>query len=256
MDLDDAPQPAAARRLPLPGDDPDAPGAARWRRRDGPADTREHVALPLDADAGAASEGAPPQQALHDGQLWLLARRAHGAVLQLDFELRTALVRQVFRRDFVFVSRQLHALEASRRVQGLDRAGLDDALAALQRRAGDVQALLRGMSDNLQAAIDARAPAGARIAFARPARFQTTVVSPSAHRYLLMLMRADDTLARLEMAWLLGLVEPATRTALTSDCRRALQGYKDLACDRRHAIGERVREVNAQRQEMPTGDAD
>jgi hypothetical protein len=46
---------------------------------------------------------------------------------------------------------------------------------------------------------------------------------------------------------LLGLVEPATRTALAGDCRRALQGFKDLACDRRHAVGEQVREVNIHR---------
>ena len=257
MDTDNALEPAAPQRPPLPGDHPDSPCGARWRRRDAPAPTYEHVELPLDDhDAGTTPQDVPPQQALRDTELWQLARRAHGAVLRLDFTLRTALVRQVFRRDFVFVSRQLHALESSRRVQGLDRACLNDALAALQRRADDVHALLQTMASDLQAAVDARAPAGARIAFARPARFQTAIVSPSAHRYLMLLMAADDALARLEMAWLLGLVEPARRTALASDCRRALQGYKDLACDRRHAVGERVREVNVQRREMPTGDDD
>ena len=49
------------------------------------------------------------------------------------------------------------------------------------------------------------------------------------------------------MAWLLGLVEPTHRTVLQSDCRRALHGFKDLACQRRQAVGELVREVNMQR---------
>ena len=73
--------------------------------------------------------------------------------------------------------------------------------------------------------------------------------SPIAHRYLALLTRADETLSRLEMAWLLGLAEPAGRTALVSDCRRALHGFKDLACHERQAVGALVREVNAQRRE-------
>ena len=248
MDVNNALEPAIAHRPPPTGDDPALPHEARWRQRGGPvaAGTREHVDLPLDGPEPGPTE---PEHAPRDAQLWLLARRTQGAALRLDFELRTALMRQVFRRDFVYVSRQLHALEASRRVQGLDRACLNDALSALQRRADDVQALLRRIDDDLQAAIASRGPANAHIAFACPARFQATIVSPTARRYLALLTQADDTLARLEMAWLLGLVEPAHRTALASDCRRALHGFKDLAGDRRQAVGGLVREVNAQRKD-------
>ncbi|HEY9026865.1 MAG TPA: hypothetical protein VIP05_21410 [Burkholderiaceae bacterium] len=208
-----------------------------------------------DAAAGAADGSvadpatAAPQLASRDIELWLLARRTRGAALSLGFELRTALARQVFRRDFVYVSRQLHALEACRRVQGLDRARLNDALSTLRRRADEIQRLLDERAAELRTAIESRGPAGARIAFARPARFQATIVSPTAHRFLSLLMLADETLARLEMAWLLGLVDPAARSTLVSDCRRALLGFKDLACNQRHAMGMRVRDINAQRRE-------
>ncbi len=257
MDVNNTLEPAVAHRLLPAGDDTDLPREARWRRRGmavtgevGAAGDREHVDLPLDgADADPAGPGARPELAPRDAELWLLARRTQGAALRLDFELRTALVRQVFRRDFVYVSRQLHGLETSRRVQGLDRAALNDALAALQRRADDVQALLERIAAELQEAIAARGPANARIAFARPTRFQATIVSPAARRFLALLTLADETLAQLEMAWLLGLVDPATRTALASDCRRALHGFKDLASDRRQAVGELVRQVNAQRRQ-------
>ena len=281
MDANDAPPIALPAGHAPSGDCPALPAGARWRRhvvgprrgapsacRDAPAgatpppdaepvpETPAAVDTPdLDAHAGdspatdaAASE---PQLAARDIELWLLARRAQGAALRLDFELRTALARQVFRRDFVYVSRQLHALEASRRVQGLDRARLDDALAALRGRADEVQAFLERHATELQSAIAARGPAGAGIAFARPARFQATIVSPGAHRFLSLLLLADEMLARLEMAWLLGLVEPAQRSTLVSDCRRALLGFKDLACDLRHAVGVLVQEVNAQRREGP-----
>ena len=262
MDVNNALEPALAHR-PLPaGDDTTLPRDARWRQRgaavagaNGAAGNREHVDLPLDdVDADPSGPRPEPEHAPRDAELWLLARRTQGAALRLDFELRTALVRQVFRRDFVYVSRQLHGLEASRRVQGLDRAALNDALAALQRRADDVQALLQGIATELQDAIAARGPASARIAFARPTRFQATIVSPTARRFLALLTLADETLARLEMAWLLGLVDPATRTALASDCRRALHGFKDLASDRRQAVGELVRQVNAQRRHGPAVD--
>ena len=76
-------------------------------------------------------------------------------------------------------------------------------------------------------------------------------MSPGAHRFLALLMKADETLAVLETAWLLGLVEPATRAALVSDCRRALQGFKDLACDLRRAVGLLVQDIHAQRREEP-----
>jgi hypothetical protein len=274
------PQPAAVTAIPH-----FSARATRWRQRPAAPDSAAHVDLPPappgDAVTGrtmadgpataadptgasptttattatAASPGDAPALALRDDELRLLARRAQGATLRLDFELRTSLVRQVFRRDFVYVSRQLHGLEASRRVQGLDRAGLNDALLALERRARDVTALFDRIAADLQAAIDTRAPAPARIAFARPARFQATIIGPGAHRYLALLQHADHTLARLELAWLLGLVDPANRTALTSDCRRALHGFKDLACHCREAVGDQVREINAQRRKgMPGAD--
>ena len=248
MDVNNALEPAVAHRPPPTGDSPAPSREARWRQRGAAiaADTREHVDLPSDGPELAPTE---PEHAPRDAELWLLARRTQGAALRLEFELRTALVRQVFRRDFVYVSRQLHGLEASRRVQGLDRGCLNDALAALQHRADDVQALFQRIAADLQAAIASRGPANARIAFARPARFQATIVSPTAHRYLALLTQADETLAQLEMAWLLGLVAPANRTALASDCRRALHGFKDFAADRRQAVGGLVREVNAQRKE-------
>jgi len=261
VDVNNTLEPAITHGPAPASDESDPPCDARWRRRAAPSETREHVELPLDTDGAGpdAAAAAEPQLAPRDAELWLLARRTQGAALRLDFELRTAFVRQVFRRDFVYVSRQLHGLEASRRVQGLDRARLNDSIAALQQRADDVQALLQRVAADLDATIAAAGPAGARIAFARPARFQATIVSPIAHRYLALLTQADATLSRLEMAWLLGLVEPTHRTVLQSDCRRALHGFKDLACQRRQAVGELVREVNTQRRMGATtcsGDGD
>jgi len=236
-------EPSTPLEPALPPQPPDPSCGARWRVRAAAAPGHERP-------EGPTTDGTddPPQLPLRSGQLWRIARRARGAALHVDLELRTPLARQVFRRDFVYVSRLLHALQASRRVQGLDRARLDNALAALRRRADAVQALLARIQAEVQARVEARGPAGARIAFARPTRFQATVLSPEAHRYLGLLVHADAALAQLERAWLLGIVDPATRAALAADCRRALHGYKDLACNRRADLGDHVREINARRQ--------
>lgn len=247
MDIENAPETALADKPLPPGDEALLPEGARWRQR--PAARHAEAAhRPGEGDGAAAHAAAcAPQRATRDIELWLLARRAQGAALRLDFELRTALVRQVFRRDFVYVSRQLHALDASRRVQGLAREDLDEALAALQRRADEVQAWIEHQASDLQAAIHARGPASASISFACPARFQATIVSPAAHRFLGLLLRADEMLAWLEMAWLLGLVDPDQRTMRMRECRRALMDFKNLACERRQEIGQLVRDANAQR---------
>ena len=252
MDIENAPETALADKPLPPGDGAVLPEGARWRQR--LAGRHPEAAHPPGEGDGAADAVAAsaPQRATRDIELWLLARRAQGAALRLDFELRTALVRQLFRRDFVYVSRQLHALDASRRVQGLAREDLDEALAALQRRADAVQAWTERQASELQAAIHERGPAGARISFSCPARFQATIVSPAAHRYLGLLQQADEMLAWLEMAWLLGLVDPDQRTIRVRECRRALLDFKNLACERRQEIGQLVRNVNAQRKDHPT----
>jgi hypothetical protein len=233
---------------------------ARWRQRPAVpeptfgngAATADAIDLPLDLPLDPSIDTAvpastAPQCALHDDALWSLARRTQGAVLRLEFELRTSVARQAFRRDFVYVSRQLHGLEASRRVQGLDRALLNDALLAVQRRADDLQALFARIAAELEATLSAHGQAGAEIAFARPARFQATVVSPGARRFVDLVQHADATLCQVERAWLAGVLPPAARTALTSDCRRALVGFKEFVREHRHAIGEQVRKLNAQR---------
>lgn len=246
MDIEHTPQTALAEN-PSPGDLAALPEAARWRQRQAANQVSGEGPQGFAAMAGDAGTAPVPQRATRDIELWLLARRARGAALRLDFELRTTLVRQVFRRDFVYVSRQLHALDTSRRVPGLARADLDAALAALRRRADEAQSWIERQAADLQEAIDARAPASARISFACPARFQATIISPAAHRLLDLLQQADDMLALLEMAWLMGLVDPVRRTSIVRDCRRALGAFKTLACQQRQAIGQLVREVNSQR---------
>jgi hypothetical protein len=171
-------------------------------------------------------------------------RRFQGATIQLDIELRTPIVRQVFRRDFFYVSRQLHALDASRRVQGLDRTLLNNALCMVHQRAEAVRFQLLQSTAQMQALILLHGRQAVEIEFARPTSHLATIVSPAARIYLDTLAVADDALTQIEIAWLLGLLDADDKTTLVSDCRKALKGYKEVVRQQRRVIGVHVREVN------------
>ncbi len=218
-----------------------------------PGASRSPSLPPADPTAAAhrASSHRPPAQtparAAHDELLVGLGRRFRGATLKIDFELGTAIARQAFRRDFVYVSRQLHALEASRRVQGLDRKLLNDALIAVERHVDVVKTMLKQVGAEARALIEAHGQAEAHVEFTPPVRLQATIVSPYARAFVDLLRLVDETLTQLDRAWLLGLVDPTTKAQLAADCRKALQGFKEVVRQQRHVVGEQVREVNAAR---------
>jgi hypothetical protein len=260
--------PAAPGGAPLPtcvdrGQAPSTPGERRASdvsRHDGDAVATSNDASGAleDADdrrgarrhaarSGALhAAGAAPGQAVHDELLMGLGRRFHGATLKLDFELRAPTTRQIFRRDFVYVSRQLHALEASRRVQGLDRQLLNDALMTVERHGELAKLALKKAADETLTLIALQGHGDAQVEFA-PTRLQATIVSPYARVFIDVLRQADDMLTQLERAWLLGLVDPATKAYRASDCRKVLHVFKEVVREQRHVVGAQVRDVNASR---------
>jgi hypothetical protein len=192
----------------------------------------------------AAAPAAPPEADLLAG----LGRRFRGPTLRMSFELRTSIARQIFRRDFVYVSQQLHALEASRRVPGLPRDHLNEALSAVGRRIDEVRTQLRESAAQTRDLIELHGHSGADIEFARPARLEATIVSPHARDFMDVLVHADAALTQLERAWLLGLLEPAEKGRLAGEFRRAVQSVKETVRDQRQWIGAQVREANARRE--------
>lgn len=218
---------------------------------------RADVDLPLDlppCPPPAPPVDDAPTSALHDDRLWALARRGPGAVLCLEFELHTRLARQVFRRDFAYVSRQMVGLEASRRVQRLDRATLDDALRSVRQRSDELQALFDRLARELDALPVRPATADVTLAIAAPMRLRATILSPATRRFVELLQAADRVACRAEHAWLLGALPPWRRTEFNSECRRALAGFKELVRAQRAAVGQAVREANA-RPSQPPSDA-
>jgi hypothetical protein len=167
----------------------------------------------------------------------------------MRFELRTSLARQIFRRDFVYVSQQLHALEASRRVQGLPRDDLNEALAAIGHRIDAVRTLLLHSAEQTRDLIALHGLSSAGVEFARPTELHATIVSPYARDFMDVLVHADAALGELERAWLLGLIEPTEKGRLAGECRKAVQAVKEMVRHQRQVIGAQVRELNAHRAE-------
>jgi len=231
--------PGAVAEDPTPSTAASAPPSAR----------RDASASPA---SGARAAGAPaPATDLLAG----LGRRFRGPTLRMRFELRTSIARQIFRRDFVYVSQQLHALEASRRVQGLPRDDLNEALAAVGRRIDAVRTLLLHSAAQTRDLIALHGHENSDIEFARPTELQATIVSPYARDFMDVLVHADAALGELERAWLLGLIEPTEKGRLAGECRKAVQAVKEVVRHQRQVIGAQVRELNAHRAEEEAASA-
>jgi hypothetical protein len=226
--------------------DPEAiPGAGHAAPVDRPAGLATSIAA---ARPGAAAGGRTPAAATSPADLLAgLGRRFRGPTLRMRFELRTSIARQIFRRDFVYVSQQLHALEASRRVQGLPREDLNEALAAVGRRIDAVRTLLLHSAEQTRDLIALHGHSSADVEFARPTELHATIVSPYARDFMDVLVHADVALGELERAWLLGLIEPTEKGRLAGECRKAVQGVKEMVRHQRQLIGTQVRELNAHR---------
>ncbi|MGN6530089.1 MAG: hypothetical protein ACTHL8_27160 [Burkholderiaceae bacterium] len=182
-----------------------------------------------------------------DALLAGLGRRFRGATIQIEFELRTTAVRQVFRRDFVYVSQQAHALESSRRVQGIDRQRLTGALRLVERQGESIRATLEDAIVQARELVRRAGELPQDIRFTRAAGLQATIVSPYARLFVELMRLADEAISLLEGAWLMGALDSAERAELINECRRVLVSYKDVVRDQRHAIGEHVRAVNEER---------
>ena len=164
--------------------------------------------------------------------------------------------RQVFRRDFVYNSQQLHALEASRRVQGIDRGVLSGALLVVEVQVESLKNDLRDQAAALRTLITDEGHAGTDAHAVRPARLQATIVSPYARLFVDLVRLADETFLQIECAWLLGLVGGDERARQLALCRAALQCFKETARAQRNVVGVHVRQVNEARRTARHDEAD
>jgi hypothetical protein len=232
----------ADTRRSLDDDDGGKPSPAHDLDDAGP-DDRQRPAM----DAERPARTVPSHAAVGDALLAGLGRRFRGATIQIEFELRTTAVRQVFRRDFVYVSQQAHALESSRRVQGIDRQRLAEALRLVERRGESIRATLQDAIVQARELVRRAGEAPQDVRFTRAAALQATIVSPYARLFVDLMRLADEAISLLEGAWLMGALDSAERAELINECRRVLVSYKDIVRDQRHAIGEHVRAVNEER---------
>jgi hypothetical protein len=263
-------EPGLAEDLTAAASAADRPGAAAIRivpeaeaGDAAPMPTPSSASASPRRDATSSAAGGPRAGASPAAATDLLAglgRRFRGPTLRMRFELHTSIARQIFRRDFVYVSQQLHALEASRRVQGLPREDLNEALAAVGRRIDAVRTLLLHGAEQTRDLIRLHGHEHSDVEFARPTVLQATIVSPFARDFMDVLVHADAALGELERAWLLGLIEPTEKGRLAAECRKAVQGVKEVVRQQRQLIGAQVRELNAHRLQdtggaFPTGEA-
>ncbi|MEY4564375.1 MAG: hypothetical protein RLZZ618_3652 [Pseudomonadota bacterium] len=144
-------------------------------------------------------------------------------VIVVPYTLKTRRVRQFYKRDFVFLSVMLAALDTYRHVRGIDLGLLDRAHAevgeALLAGLDVVQLAQQRMHDLIVHAglpqLDIRYPHAVTL--------EVPVVSPTARQYMDLLLGADNAFAAAEKAWLLGAIDVRMRKAEESSFRQSIR---------------------------------
>jgi len=169
-------------------------------------------------------------------------RRQHDAVAPLELPLRAAATRHLLAHDFGEVSRQLLALESSRRIQGLHPRVSRAAFEAIAAKAREACAGLARCAEALPACDDRQVPTGPPPAPTGPA---ANGLAPGAHAYVELLLQADRVLHRIEQAERRGLLAPSDSTRLVRACGAELLAFNDAVHQQQRIVSLHIRQLDA-----------
>lgn len=144
-------------------------------------------------------------------------------VVELDYLLRTQNMKQLYKRDFVYISRMLYSVERYRKVSIVDQTKIDASEAIVTRKIDSVRKLLNSQLKQATALIEANAQVAHRISYPRAERYRAPLISPYAREFMELLVTCDEAASKLEAAYLLGLIEREKRSAVLMQMRKAIR---------------------------------
>lgn len=158
----------------------------------------------------------------------LFGNRFRGAVVQIDYELRTRSPRQMYKRDFVYLSRLLHSLDTYREIPIIDQTYLDDKEASVTKKIDAVKKLIGNKLREANALIAANAQKAYAIAHAKAIVCRAPIVSPYAREYMEILVDADKLYSQLDAAYMLGLITRPDKGRIESMVRQAIRSIAQV----------------------------
>lgn len=165
-------------------------------------------------------------------------------VVEIDYMLCTRTPRQMYRRDFVYISRLLYSLERYRTIRSADVARLDECEQKVVRKLDSVRQLVARTLREANALIAANVQPAHHITYPRAMRYRAPIISPYAREYMEVLTDADRAYAQIEVAFLLGLIDRHKRREIEVFMRKAIRAISAVV---RQVRVEAVRYVDSLR---------
>ena len=144
-------------------------------------------------------------------------------VVEIDYMLCTRTPRQMYRRDFVYISRLLYSLERYRTIRSADAARFDEFEQKVVRKLDGVRQLIGRTLREANALIAANVQPAHHITYPRAMRYRAPIISPYAREYMEVLSDADRAYAQIEVAFLLGLIDRHKRREIETLMRKSIR---------------------------------
>lgn len=176
--------------------------------------------------------------------------------MTLQYEMQTPRIKQFYRRDFVYLSQLLYALNTYREIRGVEPAKIDAAEMNVGKKLDAVMALMKRTVNEAETAIRMNNHEGTPIDFAYPVCYKAPIISPYAREYLEVLVAADDAFKMVNKAWLLGLIDPKQRSQKEFTLRKAIRAIAEVVRLQRIEMAKHVRSIRAQADEITRNEID
>lgn len=186
----------------------------------------------------------PHQPDAQVGVTQLFGSGFRDGVVEIDYMLCTRTPRQMYRRDFVYISRLLYSLERYRTIRSADMARLDECEQKVVRKLDGVRQLVARTLREANALIAANVQPAHHITYPRAMRYRAPIISPYAREYMEVLTDADRAYAQIEVAFLLGLIDRHKRREIEVLMRKAIRAISAVV---RQVRVEAVRYVDSLR---------
>lgn len=170
----------------------------------------------------------------------LFGKNFNGAIVELDYKLRARTSKSFFRRDFIYLSRLLYALETYRNIRSIDEAKLDRSEEIVQNKLDAVQTLVKGKQRECAVIREQNAQAFAQAIYPREMTFRAPITSPTAKEYMDVLVAADAMYAELEVCYLLSLIDRKAKTSIEQLVRKAIRSISQTVQQQRAEMAKYV----------------
>jgi hypothetical protein len=173
-------------------------------------------------------------------------------IIELQYELRTPRSKQFFKRDFVYLSQLLYSLARYRamRIPGPDGqyrdvnpGALDAVEANLNRKIDGIREFLTKKAREAAALLEANGHSDMAIKYSQPVVLSAPIIAPMAREFMEILQVADDTFAKVQACYLLGLLNPATKVKVEFECRRVIRALSPTVRLHRIKLGQLVQQM-------------